>query len=425
MREVRAIKAYTATRNAVNMHESPAKETHVFSPSRAGKTRSLKHDVLIQTWNDQTPFDSFVIAPTYRDLKLLNEMPIVELARSLRLCREHNKDDHLLTLTNGKRIIFRSAEEPDRITGFDASRGWIDEAARCKEESYDNALVRLTLTNGPLKSFTTPKGTSNWMFRRFFGMDAMTQYPMATGPGVWDVGRNRMVRYAITDNPHVTQATIDEYAALMSPLLFRQEILGEWVNLSEHLVYYAFSQDNVKECPYIKGLPVYIGLDYNIDKNGYVAFQQLGNRIIHVFAEGYGAKTTQALAAEIIQRFGAGVTIIDDASGSIRQQGDGRTNRQLLQQSGLHNITSYTSNPNRVDRYANTNAHLLNGLGNRRLFVDTSCKRLVHELNTLCYKKDSDVPDTQGGVAGHITDALGYGVWWISGGAAAWELIAA
>lgn len=428
---VKRLKAYVPTRNAEAMHESTAKETHVHSPSRAGKTRSLVADVLVTTWNDKTPFDAFVVAPTYRDLKLFNEKPIVEKAKEWGLFREHNQDDHLLTLRNGKRVIFRSAEEPDRITGFNAFEGWYDELARCKEESYDNGLVRLTLTGGKVKAFTTPKGTSNWMYPRFFGPDAKIQFPDVLGAGCWDVeGGNRLVRYDIFDNPYITQTAVDEIAARLSPLLFRQEILGEWVNLSEHLVYYAYDEAlNVK--PLAKpsyrgeGGQVYVGLDYNIGINAWVAFRQMKDRTLEVFDEGSGSPNTRTVAHELLNKFGPSVYVIDDASGNIRQQGDGKTNRQLLQQAGIYNITSYTSNPNRVDRYANTNAHLCNGLGNARLFIDPSCKRLLHELNSLCFRKASDEPDTQGGVAGHITDALGYGVWWISGGAAAWEIIAA
>ncbi len=419
------ITSYVPHAHAKPMHESKAKETVIVSPIRAGKTRSLIHDVIRETWNDPTPFASFVVAPTFRDLKLLNETPIVEKCKQLCILKEHHKDDHLATLKNGKQIIFRSAEEPDRINGFNASRGWFDEFSLCKEAAYVNALGRLVLTDGPLKLFGTPKGTSNWAYSTFFGPDAIAQLPSVTGAGCWDIGDNRLVRYSIFDNPHITQSAIDKIAARMSPLMFRQEILGEWVNLSEHLVYYALSQANVRPCARPQVGQIYIGLDYNIGVNAWVAFYHRKDRVIEVFDEGHGAANTRALAAELLQKFGPSVYIIDDASGNIRQQGDGQTNRQILQQCGLYNITAYTSNPNRVDRYANTNAHLCNGLGNQRMFIDPSCKRLLHELNTLCYRKGSDEPDTQGGIAGHITDALGYGVWWISGGAAAWERIAA
>lgn len=419
------ITSYVPHKHALPMHNSPAKETVVISPVRAGKTRSLIHDAVVNCWNNETAFAGLVIAPTFRDLKALVEQPIVETLDELGLLKSHNWQDHETKLKNGNRIYYRSAEEPERIKGLNVFAAWVDEFTLCKKEAIDFARGRLLLTNGQFKLFGTPKGTSSWAFAEFFGVDSKIRLPLATGAGSWDIGNNRLVRYSIFDNPFITQAAVDEIASRYPSLLFRQEILGEWVNLSEHRVYYAFGEQNVRPCSYQRGFPVYIGLDYNIGKNAWVAFQQLRHREISVFAEGFGAATTQALAAQLLSQFGSDVVIIDDASGNIRQQGDGKTNRQLLQQAGLHNITEYTKNPNRVDRYANTNAHFCNGLGNRRLFIDPSCVRVISELNSLCYRKGTDEPDTLGGEAGHITDALGYGIWWISGGAAAWEKIAA
>lgn len=406
------ITAYKPTQHAVQMHESTAKETVTIAPIRSGKTRSLIYDVIRAVWNNTTPFAGLVIAPTYRDLQALVEGPLVETLRDLGLLRSHNWQNHETILKNGKRIYYRSAEEPERIKGLNIFGVWVDEFTLCKKEAIDYARGRLLLTNGQLKLFGTPKGTSNWGYYEYFGPDAK-------------LDNVRVVRYQIRDNPHITEEAIAEIASKYSPLLFRQEILAEWVNLSEHLVYYALSEANVRACARPQVGQIYIGLDYNIGVNAWVAFWQRKDRVLEVFDEGHGAANTRALAAELLQKFGPNITIVDDASGNIRQQGDGQTNRQILQQCGLYNITSYTSNPNRVDRYANTNAHLCNGLGNQRLFIDPGCKRLLHELNTLCYRKNSDEPDSQGGIAGHITDALGYGVWWISGGAAAWEKIAA
>lgn len=420
-----AITSYVPHLHAKPMHNSTAKETLVVSPVRAGKTRSLIHDVIVKSWNNETAFAGLVIAPTFRDLKALVEQPIVEKLHELGLLKSHNWQDHETRLKNGKRIYYRSAEEPKSIEGLNVFAAWCDEFANCKKEAIDNVRNRLLLTNGQFKLFGTPKGTGNWAFAEFFGIDSAIGLPLVTGAGSWDVRNNRLVRYSIFDNPFITQAAVDDIASRLDPLRFRQDVLGEWVNLSEHRVYYAFDDANVKPCSYQKGFPIYIGLDYNIGKNAWVAFQQLKAGELSIFAEGFGALTTQALAAELIGKFGNQITIIDDASGNVRQQGDGRTNRQLLQQAGLHNITEYTRNPNRVDRYANTNAHFYNGLGNRRMFIDPSCKRLISELHTLCYRKGSDEPDSLNGEAGHITDALGYGVWWISGGLAAWDIKAA
>jgi len=425
MREVKRTRSYAPSLNASYMHNSLAKETIVVSPIRAGKTRSLIHDAIRGCWNNKTGFSGLCIAPTYGDLKINVEGPIVEKLETLGLIKDHNWQYHITTLKNGNKIIYRSAEEPGRIKGLNIHAVWVDEFTLCKHEAIDFARGRLLLTNGPLKLFGTPKGTSNWAFAQMFGPDSTIRLPNVLGAGCWDVGSTRLVRYDIFDNPFITQSAIDEIAARYSPLLFRQEILGEWVNLSEHRVYYSFDDQNIRTCKHRQGLPVYVALDYNIGKNAWIAFQQLQDRSLEVFSEGYGSLTTRDLASKLLQMFGPNVMIIDDASGNVRQQGDGKTNRQILQQCGLHNITSYSKNPNRVDRYANTNAHFCNGLGNRRMFIDPSCIRLIHECNTICYRNGSDEPDSLGGEVGHITDALGYGVWWISGGMAAWELKAA
>lgn len=420
---VRKPKHYTPTRNARFMHESPAKETLVIAPSRSGKTRSLIWDVVKETWNSSDSFGTLVVAPTYRDLYVLVEKPTVDLLLSLGMLDKngHNWSLHETTLRNGSTIYWRSAEDPERLTGMNVGRAYGDEFCLWKPEALEEIRVRLLLSNGPLKLYSTPRGTSNWGFLEFFHPDSAIKLPLEHGAGSWDVGKTRLVRYDIRDNPHITQEAIDELASRLDPLTFRQNVFAEWVNLTEDRVYYAFDSANVRPCKMLQGYPVYVGVDYNIGINAYVVFQQPSSRELYVIAEGYGAKTTQDLAARLLADWGNQITIIDDASGNTRQQGDGKTNRQLLQQAGIHNITAYTKNPNRVNRYANTNAHFCNGLGNRRLFIDPACKRLIHELNSLCYKSGRDEPDTLGGVAGHISDALGYGVWWISGGAAAWE----
>jgi phage terminase large subunit len=392
------------------MHESEAREVVVIAPIRSGKTRSLIHDICRQSWNNASGFGTLVCAPTYRDLYVLLEKPTLDKLTSYGLLAKdgHNWTLHETRLRNGNTIYWRSANEPDKLRGLNVSECYFDEMTLCDKEAVDIARGRLLLTNGQLKMVGTPKGTASWVYRDYFSPEA-------------SLGDTEIIRYEITDNPLITSEAIDRLKAKYDPLLFRQEVMAEWVNLTESRVYYSFAEANVRPCKKLAGYPVYVGLDYNIGVNAYVVFQQPSSRELLVVAEGYGAKTTQDLAARILAEWGAQVTIIDDASGNTRQQGDGKTNRQLLAQAGLANITSYTRNPVRLNRYANTNAHFCNGLGNRRLFIDPSCKRLISELNTLCYKPGRDEPDTQGGVAGHISDALGYGVWWISGGGAAWE----
>jgi hypothetical protein len=50
------------------------------------------------------------------------------------------------------------------------------------------------------------------------------------------------------------------------------------------------------------------------------------------------------------------------------------------------------------DKYNSVRAQILSASGERRLFIDPSCRRLIDRLEQLAYDDDDD----------HLTDALGY-----------------
>lgn len=409
---------YKPGKNALAMHRSDAREVLVVAPIRSGKTYSARRDIVKNAWNNPYPdYATLITAPEYKQLGPLLEDPITDLLDRMRLLDWHNFSDHESRLKNGRKLFYRSCDNYEAIRGLDVWLAYIDEMTLVKREAKEVIEGRLLLTNGQLKAFMTPKGTGNWVYEDYYGPDAkqhkLTQH----------------LRYTIFDNPVITKEAVERLAASYDPLMYRQEILAEWVNLTADRVYYAFSEElNVKALPVVDYEPIYIGLDYNLGKNGWIALQRdLKRDRLIVFCEGYGAKTTRDAALQIKERFSNDLHrlyILDDASGNIRQQGDGKTQREILQQNGLGRIASYRANPERPRRYAVVNAHFENGLGVRHLFVAPECKRLIHELNHLCYKPDSDIPDDRGGAMGHITDALGYAVWYVSGGQAAWDISA-
>lgn len=403
---------YTPGPDSLRMHRSQALETLVIAAIRSGKTHSLRQEIIKQAWNNPYEFfATFVGAPEYKQLGPLLEDPITERLDKLGLLRRHNHSEHETILRNGRRIYYRSLDNYDAIRGLDIWFAVIDEFPLCKKLGVDVVKGRLLTTNGRLVMVGTPKGTNNWVYEQYYG-------PNAAPPA-----HVKQLRYSIFNNPIITQAAVDRLRADYDPRMARQEIDGEWVNLTESAVYYAFDEKlNVAEHT-LNASEIFIGLDYNIGINAWIALQKdVRHDTLHVFAEGYGAKTTRDVAAQIRARFGERCIILDDASGATRQQGDARTQREILVQCGLQRISAYTSNPERVRRHAVVNAHCENGLGQRRLFVSPACKHLISEMSNLCYKpKGSDEPDDRDGKAGHITDALGYAVWFVSGGLAVWS----
>ena len=248
---------------------------------------------------------------------------------------------------------------------------------------------------------TTPNGTSSWLYEDY----------ISAAKDFVDY-----IKFSISDNPIITEEAVNALRKQLDPLLARQEIDGEWVNLFSDRVYHGFTDFNIGSYQYRVGEPVYIGLDFNIDKNAWVALQRLPNNTFQIIYEGYGAKTTADAARQILSKFPDNPIVIPDASGNNRIQGTADTQIQLLRQAGIKSIIVSSKNPKRTDRYANTNATFTNALGEHRLYIDSSCTETIRELRELSYKKGTDKPDDKGGSAGHRTDALGYVIWYVTGG---------
>ena len=70
-----------------------------------------------------------------------------------------------IMLANGATIWFRSAENPDNLFGEDVHAAVIDEASRCREESWHAVRTTLTATRGPLRIIGNVTGRKNWFYR--------------------------------------------------------------------------------------------------------------------------------------------------------------------------------------------------------------------------------------------------------------------
>lgn len=76
-----------------------------------------------------------------------------------------NESELTLTLPNGAKIQFKSAEKPDNLYGDDVYAAVFDEASRAKEESWIALRSTLTATQGKCKLIGNSKGKKNWMYK--------------------------------------------------------------------------------------------------------------------------------------------------------------------------------------------------------------------------------------------------------------------
>lgn len=96
--------------------------------------------------------------------------PVAEIAfrRLKRAIPKHlyttNESDLTLSLPNDTTIWFKGADRPDTLYGEDVYAAVVDEATRCKEESWHAVRSTLTATRGPVRIIGNVKGRKNWAY---------------------------------------------------------------------------------------------------------------------------------------------------------------------------------------------------------------------------------------------------------------------
>ncbi len=107
------------------------------------------------------------IAPTFRMLSDSTLQTFLDVTRKGGVLRSFTKSDMVAELINGTRVLFRSADEPDRLRG--TNLGWfhLDEGGLCSEEIWLILLARLRQVPGKAWVTSTPRGFSNWLYTRF------------------------------------------------------------------------------------------------------------------------------------------------------------------------------------------------------------------------------------------------------------------
>jgi predicted phage terminase large subunit-like protein len=156
-----------------------------------------------------------VVAPTYPMLRDTTLRTFLELAKQADVVLEHHRSEHRVDLINGSRILFRTAEHPDRLRGANLGWFWLDEAALMPTETWDIMLGRLREQPGSGWVTSTPRGF-NWLFDVFVEAD---------DPDC------ELIRCSTGENPYLPDGYIDSLERRYSGPWADQELRGEFVDL--------------------------------------------------------------------------------------------------------------------------------------------------------------------------------------------------
>ena len=209
------------------------------------------------------------VSPYYSmAVKVLSQ--IIDAIEFTPITKEANKSEKIITLVNGTRIYFRSAEKPETIRGLSIDYCFIDEAQDVSDDAFNKAILP-TLTAKGKKCLIagTPK-SKNWFYQYFHRGDEKN-YNSYTAPS--------------TISPYISEEFIIEQKESLPPAIFNQEFLAEWQEGDGEVFSNIDAVCNIQEWGTTKertygGLDIGTKQDYSVltilDKSG---------RIIHIWRE--------------------------------------------------------------------------------------------------------------------------------------------
>ena len=335
------------------------------------------------------------IAPSYRMGKQIIYDDLLAFLRERRWLKKVNVSELTFTLVNGSQIMIRSADNPDSIRGIGVDFVVIDEAADIPRlDDTWKAVIRPTLSDreGHALIIGSPKGR-NYFYDMYNTVETDWQS--------W--------QFTTLAGGNVSEEEIEAAKKDLDDRTFRQEFLAEWIDF-QGLIYYNFSDDNIKSMPLPQQFILEIGIDFNVSPGvAVLGFKHAGG--LHIFdeIEMYGTNTYE-MVAEINQRYPHHrKNVYPDAAGAQRKTSamGGITDHVILKNAGYKLIVGNT-NPSVKDRLAAVNSAFKSAQGITKLTIDAKCKGLIECLRKQTYKEGTRQPEKNG--YDHYPDSLGYAV---------------
>jgi hypothetical protein len=265
---------------------------------------------------------------------------------------------------------------------------------------------------------TNPDSPSHWIYKHFIATEET----------------NRHVYYSLTsDNPFLAPGYMEQIRRTNDPKSVRRMLYGEWLELTQDVVYYNYERDtHFKKFDYKldQALPLSIMFDFNIGvgKPMSAAIGQFNpvTDHFHVFDEFViqGARTDsimEEIAMRGILNFPLKLHVYGDATGESRSTNSIHSDYDLIRKflsnykrpdgsSLLFEMRVPRSNPPVRERHNRVNAYLKNDLGQIRFSVYQKCKVTDEGLRLTALKKGADYIEDDSKHFQHITTAIGYWV---------------
>jgi hypothetical protein len=319
--------------------------------------------------------------------------------------RKINESELLIEFRNDSIIYIKSSENYDSMRGLSLSFVVLDEVADIESEAWQLVLrPALSDQKGRAMFIGTPKGT-NW----FYDMYLLGKSGERDAWKSWT--------YTTLQGGNVDESEILEARKDLSPRDFKQEYEASFEALSNKVIDLFDRELNVRPVADTGG-ELLVGIDFNVSPMSAVVGVKVGEQL-HIFKEYKLANSnTRHLMECICSDFeGRNICTFPDPSGKARKTSaiGGETDFTIIRSFGAL-VVAPNKAPHVADSINNLNTLMCNGAGERRIFVDPNCKKLIKDLDTWVYEDahgdsaKNSRPDKKSG-ADHLPDALKYLVW--------------
>jgi hypothetical protein len=176
-----------------------------------GKTLLLINMLLYYSINN--PRTTLLWVSPYYSMAVKVLSQILDAIEFTPITKEANKSEKIITLINGSRIYFRSAEKPETIRGLSIDYAFLDESQDISDDAFNKAILP-TLTAKGKKCLVagTPK-SKNW-FYTYFQRGSEKNYNSYTAPS--------------SISPYVSEEFLKEQKESLPPAIFNQEFEAQW-----------------------------------------------------------------------------------------------------------------------------------------------------------------------------------------------------
>ena len=340
------------------------------------------------------------VEPTYDLIRLIAFPRFEEILDSWGVKYNLNKADAIIKLDNGSQIIFRSADSPERLVGFEVSDAVIDEADTLRIDQARTVWTKMLglirerkPDNSPntLAAVSTPEGVG-FMYE-MWGKEKREGYELIKAP--------------TSSNPYLPDGYIAQLQATYSGSQLSAYLDGNFVNLNAGSVYHEFDRNlNATNQTIMADDVLHIGLDFNVANMSAVVHVVRGDSV-HAVNEITGVFDTPTMGRILKEKYPAHrILIYPDASGNARKSNNASESDHSILRSFGFQVLVNSRNPFVKDRVLSVNA-MINNQGERRYFVNAQyCPSLAESLEKQSYDKNGE-PDKKSGFD-HVVDATGY-----------------